>query len=157
MTATNPHPLANPFNTRLGPSNYSLDPRGQSYIGNAFNSSRKDLPDPTPAGQINFNDLHVPDTTPISRHPLADWNQLVQDYSRNHVWDDSEIYSLNSTNKSRIDQGLSRNDIEYWDMVKRESDRLLSSMSPEQQQMLANMEKSDLFKTNFIDESKRNA
>jgi len=56
----NPNPLANPFNTRLGPANYSLNPAGQSYSGNKFNSARKDLPEPTMLGQ-NANDLHVPD------------------------------------------------------------------------------------------------
>ena len=38
----NPHPLANPFNTRLGLANYSLNPNGMSYIGqNAFRHDPK--------------------------------------------------------------------------------------------------------------------
>ena len=48
----NPDPLANPFNTRLGPSNYTLNPNG---IGNPFCkmtfSKKTDLPKPIMLGQ----------------------------------------------------------------------------------------------------------
>ena len=47
----NPDPLANPFNTRLGPSNYTLNPNG---VGNPFCkmtfSKKTDLPKPIMLG-----------------------------------------------------------------------------------------------------------
>ena len=35
--AFNPVPWANPFNTRLGPSNYSLNPANAGYGRHSFN------------------------------------------------------------------------------------------------------------------------
>ena len=53
-------PLANPFNTRLGPSNYTLNPhsQGRQLAQHGINRARTDLPDPKPA--IFQDDLHVP-------------------------------------------------------------------------------------------------
>jgi len=44
----NPHPCANPFNTRLGPSNYSLNPLNPVSRTTVFNSKSKQLPDSMP-------------------------------------------------------------------------------------------------------------
>lgn len=130
----NPNPLANPFNTRLGPSNYSLNPAGQSYSGNKFNSSCKDLPDPTMLGQ-NANDLHVPDAIerPMS---LADIQGVLDSYAANKTWNDRDIYTLNS-NSLDNNNGLSRKDIDYWNDANAKSKELSDNMSDEQKQMMA--------------------
>jgi len=48
----NPNPLANPFNTRLGPANYTLNPHGVSYKQNIFRSDpNAKLPDTIELGQ----------------------------------------------------------------------------------------------------------
>jgi len=48
----NPLPTANPFNTRLGSSNYCLNPAGASYKPNIYKSDFKaELPDPIMLGQ----------------------------------------------------------------------------------------------------------
>lgn len=42
----NPNPFANPFNTRLGPANYTLNPNGKGFKFSTVNRNSTDLPDP---------------------------------------------------------------------------------------------------------------
>ena len=130
----NPNPLANPFNTRLGPSNYSLNPAGQSYIGDkGFNSKSKDLPDPVMLGQQSQNDLH----TPVSDQPmrLSELQGLIDSYAAGKTWNDREINRLDATD-NQIDQKSAA----YWKEVDKKTQVALSSMSDEQKEMLADLE-----------------
>lgn len=147
----NPNPFANPFNTRLGPSNWCLNPAGDSYRPNAF---RRDpnakLPDPAPLQQSQ--ELHVPDTTP----PMSfrQMQSLIDQYSRDKTWNDNNTYSDMLPNSLGINQGLSRNDIEYWNKANIESAKLSANMSDERKKMLSDLSASGFFDSKLIEESK---
>ena len=138
----NPDPLANPFNTRIY-GNYSLNPCSPLHVNKLFNSKNKNLPDPI---QPDFeqNELHTPtQDIPFS---LNNFQNIVDQYSSNKAWNDSEIYSLDSN--SNI---LSKKDIEYWQNAEIKTNELSNNMSEEQKQMLVNLE--NMFpKSKFEDE-----
>ena len=141
-----PHPLANPFNTRLGPSNYSLNPLSRQFGQQSFNSKSKELPDPIPFG-MNFpgQDLHVPDATPPMS--LQSFQNIIDDYARGKTWDDRQIYLDMINGLSKNNQGLSRKDIEYWRKAEIESAKLSANMSDEQKEMLEQAKKLGIFDT----------
>ena len=56
----NPNPLANPFNTRLGPANYSLNPSNMQPQRMSINTKSSALPDPIPFNGIDSSKLQVP-------------------------------------------------------------------------------------------------
>lgn len=56
----NPNPLANPFNTLLGPANYSLNPSNMQSQRMSINTKSTALPDPTPFSGIGSSKLQVP-------------------------------------------------------------------------------------------------
>lgn len=145
-----PHPLANPFNTRLGPSNYSLNPYSKQFGQQSFNSKSKELPDPIPFGMNGLGqDLHVPDTTPPMS--LQSFQNIIDDYARDKTWDDRQIYLDMMNRLSKNSQGLSRKDIEYWRKVEIESAKLSANMSDEQKEMLEQAKKLGIFDTKLQD------
>lgn len=93
--AYNPHPLANPFNTRLGPANYSLNPNGESYHRNIMrNDKNASLPD---AMSYAPPTLEVPNqldydigVTKIDRIALS------QMYKNAYVAPDGTVFDLDS-------------------------------------------------------------
>ena len=99
----NPDPLANPFNTRIY-GNYSLNPCSPLHVNKLFNSKNKNLPNPI---QPDFeqNELH----TPIQDIPfsLNDFQNIADQYSSSKIWNNFEIYSLDSNSNT-----LSKKDIE---------------------------------------------
>ena len=58
----NPNPLANPFNTRLGPSNYTLNPHGQGrqLPQHAINRSKT-------SGEQTAHSLKQPSSSQLSQ------------------------------------------------------------------------------------------
>lgn len=141
-----PHPLANPFNTRLGPSNYSLNPASKQFGQQSFNSKSKDLPDPIPFGSNGLGqDLHVPDSTPPMS--LQSLQNIIDSYARDKTWDDRQIYLDMLDGISKNIQGLSRKDIEYWKNAEKKSAELYASMTDEQKAMLEQMKKLGMFDT----------
>ena len=145
-----PHPLANPFNTRLGPSNYSLNPYSKQFGQQSFNSKSKELPDPIPFGMNGLGqDLHVPDITPPMN--LQSLQSIIDDYARDKTWDDRQTYLDMLNGLSKNNQGLSRKDIEYWRKAEIESAKLSASMSDEQKEMLEQAKKLGIFDTKLQD------
>ena len=57
-------------------------------------------------------------------------------------------------NSLGINQGLSRNDIEYWNKANIESAKLSANMSDERKKMLADLSASGFFDSKLIEESK---
>ena len=144
------HPLANPFNTRLGYSNYSLNPLSRQFGQQSFNSKSKELPDPIPFGINGLGqDLHVPDTTPPMS--LQSLQSIIDDYARDKTWDDRQIYLDMLNGLSKNNQGLSRKDIEYWRKAEIESAKLSANMSDEQKEMLEQAKKLGIFDTKLQD------
>ena len=147
-----PHPLANPFNTRLGPSNYSLNPLSRQFGQQSFNSKSKELPDPIPFGMNGLGqDLHVPDTTPPMS--LQSFQNIIDDYARDKTWDDKQIYLDMLNRLSKNNQGLSRKDIAYWRKAEIESAKLSANMTDEQKEMLEQAKKLGIFDTKLQDAS----
>ena len=130
-----PHPLANPLNTRLGPSNYSLNPASKQFGQFLFNSKNKELPDTAPP--MNFQSLQ----------------NIIDDYARDKTWDDRQIYLDILNNSSKNNQGLSRKDIEYQQTAEKENAKLSANMSDEQKQMLEQARKLGIFDTKLEDET----
>ena len=144
------NPLANPFNTRLGPSNYSLNPLSRQFGQQSFNSKNKELPDPIPFGMNGLGqDLHVPDTTPPMS--LQSFQNIIDDYARDKTWDDRQIYLDMMNGLSKNSQGLSRKDIEYWRKAEIESAKLSANMTDEQKEMLEQAKKLGIFDTKLQD------
>lgn len=144
------HPLANPFNTRLGYSNYSLNPYSKQFGQQSFNSKSKELPDPIPFGMNGLGqDLHVPDTTPPMS--LQSFQNIIDDYARGKTWDDRQIYLDMINGLSKNSQGLSRKDIEYWRKAEIESAKLSANMTNEQKEMLEQAKKLGIFDTKLQD------
>lgn len=133
-----PHPLANPFNTRLGPSNYSLNPLSRQFGQQSFNSKNKELPDTTP---------------PMSLQSLQ---SIIDGYARDKTWDDRQTYLDMFNELSKNNQGLSRKDIEYWQKAERESAKLSANMSDEQKEMLEQAKKLGIFDTKLEDDEELN-
>lgn len=133
-----PHPLANPFNTRLGPSNYSLNPLSRQFGQQSFNSKSKELPDATP---------------PMSLQSLQ---SIIDGYARDKTWDDRQTYLDMFNELSKNNQGLSRKDIEYWQKAERESAKLSANMSDEQKEMLEQAKKLGIFDTKLEDDEELN-
>lgn len=128
----NPDPLANPFNTRIY-GNYSLNPYSPLHVNKLFNSKNKNLPDPIQS-EFEQNELHTPtQDIPFS---LNDFQNIVDQYSSNKTWNDSEIYSLDSNSNM-----LSEKDIEYWQNAEIKTNELSNNMSEEQKQMMAEINK----------------
>ena len=126
----NPHPCANPFNTRLGPSNYSLNPFNPVSQMNVFNSKSKQLPDPKPAQIVDSKSLKPPDTAP----PMSIGQMLMaidQHYSDNCTWRDSEIMQFQPSSK-----GMPGEQTAYQKHAEAESKKMEASMTPEQKKML---------------------
>lgn len=140
----NPNPLANPLNTRLGPSNYSLNPKNPAYSRTVFNSSCKQLPEPIPYGQ-DSQALQLPDTTPMMS--FQSLQNIIDDYARDKTWDDRQLYLDILNGVTRSSQGLSRKDIEYWQNAERKSAELCANMSDEQKEMLEQLKKLGIFDT----------
>lgn len=149
-----PHPLANPFNTRLGPSNYSLNPLSRQFGQQSFNSKNKKLPDPIPFGMNPGQDLHVPDATPPMS--LQSLQSIIDGYARDKTWDDRQTYLDMFNELSKNNQGLSRKDIEYWQKAERESAKLSANMSDEQKEMLEQAKKLGIFDTKLEDDEELN-
>lgn len=129
----NPHPLANPFNTRIGPANYSLNPCSKQFVSVGFNSKNKALPRPVMLGEKPKDECQVPNSSMPMR--LADIQAILNMYSANQTWNDRQIYSLNQ----QSEQKLSKQDIEYWEKAEEESKKLLDNLSREQKEMLAGL------------------
>ena len=147
-----PHPLANPLNTRLGPSNYSLNPASKQFGQSLFNSKNKKLPDPIPFGSnMAGQDLHVPDTAPPMN--FQSLQNIIDDYARDKTWDDRQIYLDILNNSSKNNQGLSRKDIEYQQTAEKENAKLSANMSDEQKQMLEQAKKLGIFDIKLEDET----
>lgn len=131
----NPNPLANPFNTRLGPANYTLNPNG---IGNPFCkmtfSKKTDLPKPVMLGQQQGPEL------PQQQISMKDFLQIEMSRYANGAmdWKNSEIYKLPS---KPTEVGMSQKDIAYWKHAEEESKKLEANMSDEQKEMLADISK----------------
>lgn len=149
-----PHPLANPFNTRLGPSNYSLNPLSRQFGQQSFNSKNKELPDPIPFSMNPGQDLHVPDSTPPMS--LQSLQSIIDSYARDKTWDDRQTYLDMFNELSKNNQGLSRKDIEYWQKAERESAKLSANMSDEQKEMLEQAKKLGIFDTKLEDDEALN-
>lgn len=149
-----PHPLANPFNTRLGPSNYSLNPLSRQFGQQSFNSKNKELPDPIPFSMNPGQDLHVPDATPPMS--LQSLQSIIDGYARDKTWDDRQTYLDMFNELSKNNQGLSRKDIEYWQKAERESAKLSANMSNEQKEMLEQAKKLGIFDTKLEDDEELN-
>lgn len=149
-----PHPLANPFNTRLGPSNYSLNPLSRQFGQQSFNSKNKELPDPIPFSMNPGQDLHVPDATPPMS--LQSLQSIIDGYARDKTWDDRQTYLDMFNELSKNNQGLSRKDIEYWQKAERESAKLSANMSDEQKEMLEQAKKLGIFDTKLEDDEELN-
>lgn len=139
----NPNPLANPFNTRIY-GNYSLNPCSPLHLSKMFNPTNKNLPDPVQPA-VEQNELHTPtQDIPFSLNALQG---IVDQYSADKTWNDSEIYSLHSNSNT-----LSKKDIEYWQNAEIKTNELSMNMSDEQKQMLSNLE--NMFpKSKFEDEN----
>ena len=146
------HPLANPLNTRLGPSNYSLNPTNKQFGQFLFNGKNKELPDPIPfESNMAGQDLHVPDTAPPMN--FQSLQNIIDDYARDKTWDDRQIYLDILNNSSKNNQGLSRKDIEYQQTAEKENAKLSANMSDEQKQMLEQAKKLGIFDTKLEDET----
>ena len=129
----NPHPLANPFNTRIGPANYSLNSYSDQCLRAGFNSKTKELPRPIMLGENPRNDCSVPNSSMPLR--LADIQAILNTYSANQTWNNNEIYSLSQQSV----QKLTKQDIEYWNKAKEESEKMLNNLSQKQKEMLAEL------------------
>ena len=149
-----PHPLANPFNTRLGPSNYSLNPLSRQFGQQSFNSKNKELPDPIPFSMNPGQDIHVPDSTPPMS--LQSLQSIIDGYARDKTWDDRQTYLDMFNELSKNNQGLSRKDIEYWQKAERESAKLSANMSDEQKELLEQAKKLGIFDTKLEDDEELN-
>jgi hypothetical protein len=78
--------------------------------------------------------LHTPaQDIPFSLNALQG---IVDQYSADKTWNDSEIYSLHSNSNT-----LSKKDIEYWQNAEIKTNELSMNMSDEQKQMMAEINK----------------
>lgn len=131
----NPDPLANPFNTRLGPSNYTLNPNG---VGNPFCkmtfSKKTELPKPVMLGQQQSLQL------PQQQISMKDFLQIeMSRYANGRMdWKNEDIYRMPTSPK---ENGMTKKDIEYWKHAEEESKKLEANMSDEQKEMLADLDK----------------
>lgn len=132
----NPDPLANPFNTRLGPSNYTLNPNG---MGNPFCkmtfSKKTDLPKPVMLGDRQQN-LQVPQ----QQMSMKDFLQIeMSRYTNGRMdWNDRDIYRMPT---KPAENEMTQKDIAYWKHAEEESKKLEANMSDEQKQMLVDLDK----------------
>ena len=130
----NPHPLANPFNTRLGPSNTSLNPASPSYGHLKFSRN----PNATlPSGRTVMTRSEAPQSAPIPNLLVTRNGNMLSITSGmgSSEWNDREIMSLDSP-----EVGLSREDIAYANWVSEMDRKLKKSMTPEQKRILADVE-----------------
>ena len=117
------HPLANPFNTRLGWSNYTLNPlgKGNPFFRKAIDRSCTTLPQPRPYGSeciplnnpfaqyVDYNEMHLPDTT-IPNMRVQAMNKHLFTAPDGTVIDVDKRKVLSSPNKPIKDA----NGVEYW-------------------------------------------
>lgn len=147
----NLNPFANPFNTRLGPANYSLNPYGQGFKFSSINSNRTDLPDPVMYNQKNQDKLEPPETAaPMTFGTIQN---LIDCYSRDKTWSHNETYYDMAQYLSRNYQGLSRKDLEWYEIVNNGNKQLSANMSDEQKKMLADLENAGFFDGQLVEES----
>jgi hypothetical protein len=131
----NPNPLANPFNTRLGPSNISFNPANPSFSTQKFvrnpNASlpmRQSFPKPSPqpAYSSQLGGLLV----------TRNGNRLtLTSGTGSSEWNDRELMTFD-VNRG----GLSSEDIAYASKIKKLDDMLRNSMTDEQKKLLADVE-----------------
>lgn len=145
MTATNPHPLANPFTDRpIGNINWQKMNSGGYFKTNP----NAELPDSSFSYEdwLEYqNNLHVPNQSlPINSLDMRSYGK---------TWDDKEIYSLKSVQNPN---SLTPQELERQKKLKELDARLSAEMTDEQKQMLNDIEKY-LGKSKLIeiDESKK--
>lgn len=96
------HPLANPFNSRLGPSNYTFNQFGQSFRShNVTIKSHVELPDPVMLNdmqaQSNSRSLEVPNQLDYAQPgPNLDIVALKTRYKNSYIDSNGTMYDLDS-------------------------------------------------------------
>lgn len=154
MTATNPHPLANPLNDRLvGNINWSKMAANR-HIKIAKNGSSEDLQVPDPSFSYESylaqqSQLHVPNQEPDEAAKLPMRGLDFRSYGK--VWNDRETMSLS---KSFIQQQLNASDLAYQQQSQIENAKLCAEMTDEQKDMLAHIE-DYLGRSNLVEESEK--
>lgn len=147
----NPHPLANPLNTRLGPSNYTLNPCAKrSYI----NRSRTDVPDQCP---VQFQTLEIPNQldyfpnsqTCLRKQCANGWGETIINFAdSSNEWNDRDIYRSpieNSMDNSKINQQSK----EYWNYIESQK---TTEMTDLQKELLQDLESDQLMtKSKLVD------
>ena len=147
----NPHPLANPLNTRLGPSNYTLNPCAKrSYI----NRSRIDVPDSCP---VQFQTLEIPNQldyfpnsqTYLRKQRTNGWGETIINFAdSSNEWNDRDIYRSpieNSIDNSKINQQSK----EYWNYIESQK---TTEMTDLQKELLQDLESDQLMtKSKLVD------
>ena len=169
------HPLANPFNTRLDWSNYTLNPfgKGNPFFKKAIDKSCTTLPEPKPFGSeyipsstnpfaqyVEYDEMHLPDTTIPNMH--VQMNKHLFTAPDGTVIDVDKRKVLSSPNKVVKDAY----GVEYWgdktesqitkDVIGSISNSLYQSGIPNNLESSGNFQKignDDYFK----DSSKKNA
>ena len=97
-----PHPLANPLNSRLGPSNYTFNQFGQSFRSRSVTiKSNVDLPDPIMLNDMQAQSdrrcLEVPNQLDYAQTgPNLDIVALKTQYKNSYVDSNGTVYDLDS-------------------------------------------------------------
>lgn len=138
----NRSPLANPFNTRLGPANFTLNPRGTARKAVQFNPDCTDLPLPQPYDPSQQEQLHVPQAQ-APHMSMQSIQNIIDDYAKQKTWDDRQINQLPANGKQA--SALDKKSQDYWKKADEESKKLSASMSDEQKKMLADLDSGKLF------------
>ena len=116
-------PLANPLNVHQ-----------RACVQSAFNSKCKELPKPVMLGSQQSPNV------PQQQMSMKDF--LIAEMSRYSSgqmdWRDEDIYQLP---RKPTENGMSKKDIEYWKHAEEETKKLEAKMTPEQKDMLANLDK----------------
>ena len=155
MTAVNPHPLANPFNTRrFGNFNVNKALHG-GYIKTAVNPKNLIVPQSTYSYEdvVNYQKrLTVPNQHDI---PL-----IIQQQYYNKDWGQTESIAsiLNRLDNGQYcknmkfaDPNLSQRDIEYWKHANEESKRLEAQMTDDQKNLLTQLNNGEFFKLSRLE------
>ena len=154
MTANNPHPLANPYNTcRFG--NFNID---RAVYGGYLSKTKHPQQLTVPQSKWSYDDIQN------YQKSLTVPNQLdipmMHKSSYNRDWEQTEsiasiLNKLDSgyygQNMEYADPNLSEQDIKYWQHANSESKKLKQSMNDDQKQLLKQVDSGEFFRLSRLE------